>query len=120
MTTATMTPHETIRYAGAVLQVALPLLEAMPVPTDRQGIVNALKAGFALVRLDRALENNSLIATGQTSWECFYPWLADEDDPHEAALAKAAGEAGACAEALITAMTRCGIRVPDEAAGGAR
>lgn len=108
MTAATMTPLETIRYSGAVLHTALPVLQ--PIPAHVPAIA-------AAGRLNQALEDHCLIATREISWERFYPELTDENDPHEAALAKAAGEAGACAEALITAMARCGIRVPDEAKG---
>lgn len=95
MTTPTITPNETIRFAGAVLHTMLPALETSPA---------ALPAIVAAWRLNRALEDHCQIATGETCWEMFYPELAGEADPHEAALAKAAQETGALAEALIAAM----------------
>ncbi len=87
------TAQDTIRFAGAVLHEAL----ALPGP-QRRAVCAEMDA------LDRALEDHCLIAAGKTSWEAFYPELISEPDPHEAALEKAAAEAGDCAEALIRAI----------------
>jgi hypothetical protein len=99
MTAATATSEETVLFAIAVLHEALALQ-----PEPRRAVITEMET------VDSAIDDYYLILCRDIDWDRFYPELAGEADPYEAAVAKAADEAGMVAGELITAMARAGVK----------
>lgn len=77
-------------------------------PKARQEIAQACEA------LDKALDEFGALDSGTVTWEAFYAELASEEDPHAAALDKAAEEAAlAMTMLLMTLAATSGTELAD-------